>query len=511
MIKQTLRDLWTHGRDLIDWLPRVIARIPVTIHAKLVASFLLIVVLLIAVGVVGLQVLNEASRRTDEVVALQRKVAAYRQLQQVTTSQLYSVASLLSSPTEPQLESTLRQLDEFSYDVERLQFVAQDEVELLNKITTARDQFRAVVMKMTDLIRVGKISEATNLELTQAKPLADDLERFTNQLVNKAEADMVTKIDLNQKSYTNAQWQIIGFALGSIGLALGLGLAISWSVIGPVKQMDTRLKEIASGNLSERVDVPNRDELGTLAENLNWMNQEISTQSEQLADWNRTLEQRIQGQVEEIQLARERLVTAREEERRRLRRDLHDGLGPTLATLFQRLDTALSLVGHDPAAAALLLTDLKVQVRTTIADIRRLVYALRPPTLDEFGLLGSIREHAARLTESNGLKITVHAPDSFPPLPAAVEVAAYRIATEGMTNVVRHAQASKCCLTLDLTDALYLELVDDGVGIPPSSHPGVGTTSMRERAVELGGELRIDGLGGGTRICARLPIARLKD
>lgn len=507
-----LHQWWIKTRALLDWLPLVIARIPATIHAKLIASFLLIVGLLVTVGVVGLQVLNEANRRTEEVVALQRKLAAYRQLQQETTSQLYRVASVLLSADEPQLETTARQLNQFSYDVERLQFVAKDEVELLNQITADRDQFRAVVTQMIGLIRAGQIAQANNLQLTQAKPLADDLERLTNELVNKAEADMVTKIDLNRKSYASAQWQIIGFAVVSTALALLLGFAISWSVIGPVKQMDARLKEIAAGNFSGRVEVANRDELGTLAANLNWMNTEIAGQSDQLAQWNRTLEQRVQQQVEEIQHARERLVTAREEERRRLRRDLHDGLGPTLASLFQRLDTVLTLVPREPEAAVTLLVDLKSQVRTVIADIRRLVYELRPPTLDEFGLIGAIREHAARLTGADSLRLTILGPGSLPALPAAVEVAAYRIVLEGLTNVVRHAQASECCVKLTLTDALYIEIDDNGVGISPASHPGVGFTSMRERAVELGGTLQIDAVpGGGTRLWASLPLARAQE
>lgn len=506
------RQFLTSGQWLTDWLPLLIARVPVTLHAKLLASFLLIVVLLVIVGMVGMQVLNEANRRTDEVVALQRKLAAYRQLQQETTSQLYGVASVLTAPSEPQLETTLRQLNQFSYDVERLQFVAQDEVDLLHQINVDHDQFRAVVTQVIELIRNGKLAQANALQVTEARPLADDLERYANQLVNKAEADMVSKIDLNQKSYASAQWEIIGFAIGSIGLAIVLGFAISWSVIRPVKQMDARLKEIAAGQLAGHVDVSNRDELGTLAANLNWMNTEIAAQSDQLAQWNRTLEERVQQQVEEIQQARERLVTAREEERRRLRRDLHDGLGPTLASLFQRLDTVLALVAREPQAAATLLVDLKNQVRSVIADVRRLVYDLRPPTLDQFGLLGAIREHAARLSDGNGMRLTVRGPESLPPLPAAVEVAAYRIVLEGLTNVIRHAQASECCVKLSLNDALCIEIADNGIGMSPANHPGVGLGSMRERAVELGGELRMEAVpGGGTRLRARLPVSRLQE
>ncbi|MBK9714851.1 MAG: GAF domain-containing sensor histidine kinase [Kouleothrix sp.] len=213
----------------------------------------------------------------------------------------------------------------------------------------------------------------------------------------------------------------------------------------------------------------------------------------------------------DLQHSRERLVTAREEERRRLRRDLHDGVGPTLASLSQRLDTVGRLVPRDPDAAVAMLADLKAQVRATIADIRHLVYALRPPVLDELGLVSAIREHAASYDASGAgaPQVLVDAPEQLPPLPAAVEVAAYRIALEALTNIARHARARSCVvrLSLDGEQALCLEIADDGAGMPESARAGVGITSMRERASELGGDLRIEApVTGGTRVRARLPL-----
>ena len=213
----------------------------------------------------------------------------------------------------------------------------------------------------------------------------------------------------------------------------------------------------------------------------------------------------------DLQHSRARLVTTREEERRRLRRDLHDGLGPTLASLAQRLDTVRILVPRDPNAAVALLGDLTAQVKTTITDIRRLVYALRPPALDELGLVSALREHAAHYNESNGLSISMEAPERLPPLPAAVEVAAYRIVLEALTNVARHAHARTCHIHLELREAqvLYLEVTDDGGGLPKDYHAGVGLTSMRERAMELGGECRIEpGPTHGIRVVARLPLLK---
>jgi len=209
----------------------------------------------------------------------------------------------------------------------------------------------------------------------------------------------------------------------------------------------------------------------------------------------------------DLQRSRERLVTAREEERRRLRRDLHDGLGPALASLTLKLDAARNLLARDPAATEALLLELKTQTQTAIADIRRLVYDLRPPALDELGLVSALREYAARDVSVNGLRVSVEAPEHLPALPAAVEVAAYRIALEALTNVAHHAQAHQCVIRLLLADALQLEIIDDGLGLPADRPAGVGLHSMRERAAELGGTCAIGpGLGGGTRVVARLPL-----
>ncbi len=267
---------------MTEWLPRLVARVPASVHAKLLAAFLAIVVLLIAVGAAGLQVLSGVNRRTEELGKLQRKIAAYRQLQHDTTAQLYSVASALLVPDERTLEATLRQLNQFGYDLDRLQFVAKDEVELLGRVREDYDRFIQVVTRVVELIRGGKVAEGRELQTAQAGPLADRLERLTNQLVNKAEADMVASIEASQEAYATSRWVVIGFAVGSIALALVLGYAISWSLIGPVKQMDARLKQIASGDFSQQVEVPNRDELGTLAANLNRMSEELGRLYRQL-------------------------------------------------------------------------------------------------------------------------------------------------------------------------------------------------------------------------------------
>jgi len=201
-------------------------------------------------------------------------------------------------------------------------------------------------------------------------------------------------------------------------------------------------------------------------------------------------------------------VTAREEERRRLRRDLHDGLGPTLAGVTMGLHAARTFIDRDPAEAKRLLAGLEGQVEDAIADIRRLVYGLRPPALDEFGLVRALQLHATRIEAwPDGIEIVIDSPpEGLGRLPAAVEVAAYRIVTEAVTNVTRHAHARTCTVRLCLNGALELDVIDNGRGLDPAQPAGVGLTAMRERAAELGGALTIEQLCPGTRVRARLPV-----
>ncbi len=212
-----------------------------------------------------------------------------------------------------------------------------------------------------------------------------------------------------------------------------------------------------------------------------------------------------------MQRSREKLILAREEERRRLRRDLHDGLGPTLASLSQRIDAASSLVTQQPEEAVALLQTIKGQMRSTISDLRRLVYALRPPVLDEFGLISAIRDHTIPSQQSSGVHISLSAPEELPPLSAATEVAAFRIVEEALTNVVRHAQAQQCqiCLELTGTSELVMTITDNGKGLPQTYQASVGMHSMRERAEELGGRCTVQTRPtGGTQVSVSLPLSK---
>ena len=214
----------------------------------------------------------------------------------------------------------------------------------------------------------------------------------------------------------------------------------------------------------------------------------------------------------DLQRSREGLVAMREEERRRIRRDLHDGLGPALAGVALGLDAVHRMASPQAEAAAELADQLKVEVQQSLADVRRLVEDLRPPDLDQLGLVGALRHQAGKVTERDpGLEVEVEVDgEELPQLPAAVEVAAYRIATEALTNVGRHAAARTCRIALSMhdKDRLLVEIEDDGVGLGRGRPGGVGLTAMRERATELGGSLLVCGREhGGTLVTARIPVS----
>ena len=212
----------------------------------------------------------------------------------------------------------------------------------------------------------------------------------------------------------------------------------------------------------------------------------------------------------ELQLSRERLVLAREEDRRRIRRDLHDGLGPALGGVALRLDAAGNAIDTDPDRTRQLVRQSRQDVTEALADVRRLVHGLRPPALDDFGLVAALEHQVEAVASVLHAELDVDlAAGELGALPAAVEVAGFRIVSESLTNVVRHSGAGTCRVTLAVTDGgLRIEVVDDGRGIDPDVVAGVGLRSLRERAEELGGrcEVRCPATGG-TVVQAWIPIA----
>lgn len=208
--------------------------------------------------------------------------------------------------------------------------------------------------------------------------------------------------------------------------------------------------------------------------------------------------------AEALQVEQQRVVMATAAERERLRRDLHDGLGPSLTGIglgLEAVDTPAL-----PDRARPVMSRLRAEVAASLEEVRRILEDLRPGALEAQDLLGLLRGRAAHLTATSPVRVHVEAPEALPPLPADVEAAALRILDEALTNVVRHARATACCVRLSVTDALRLEVLDDGVGFSGGRPGGVGLPSMHARAAALGGQLHVEATPTGTRLFAELPV-----
>jgi signal transduction histidine kinase len=212
---------------------------------------------------------------------------------------------------------------------------------------------------------------------------------------------------------------------------------------------------------------------------------------------------------EELRDSRRRVVAALEEERRRVRRDLHDGLGPTLTGIAYSADAATNLVTADAEEAVRVLRSLRGDAREAIAEVRRIVYGLRPKALDELGLVGAVRQRTSDLHSTGGrvLAVDVAAPGELPELSAAVEVAAYRVAVEAVTNVARHAAVDRATVTFALVGdtRLRVRVADAGASERPWRH-GVGLSAMRERVEGVGGVLTVESGPDGAVVTADLPL-----
>jgi signal transduction histidine kinase len=265
----------------ISWLARLVARVPARIRTKLLVSLAVMVVVLVIIGGLGLRVLGESNTRFGTLATLQQKAATYRALQNQNTRLRELVTARMGLfvsvpvPSDETVESTLRQF-RGSYDLRRRVAVeGREERKLVAGIQSDYEQLVAVMTNAVELDRTGRRTEGQQLLLAQAVPVSDRIVSVTDQLTSNAEGRIATLVGDNDASYTNSRLIFLIAAAAAILLALVLGFAISSSLSGPVQRMDARLAELAEGDFSQRVDVPNRDELGTLAANLNRMNDEL--------------------------------------------------------------------------------------------------------------------------------------------------------------------------------------------------------------------------------------------
>ena len=449
----------------------LVAHAPTRVQVKLLAAFLVIVALLIMLGAVGLQVLSRVNQRTDELIGLQRKIEAYRQVQHDTTTQLYSVSSALLSTDEFTLSTALRQLNQFGYNVDRLQFVAKDEVSLLQAFRQDYDRFTAIVTDAVALIRANRIAEARELQSAEAVPLADRLERITDQLVNRAEADMVAGIEASDQAYATSQWIVVGFALGSIVLALILGYVISWSLIGPVTEIEVSLKQIAAGDFSGRLRVRNRDELGALAASVN-------RTSEQLGD--------LYHQLEFANLAKSQFLAAASHD---LRQPLH-----ALNLFFDQLRNARNQAERRELLARIDTAVISMNdLFDALLDISKLDAGVLTPVIAEFPvdrLLKRVETTFLAAARDKGLRLRIVSSAAWA---RSDFILLERILLNLVSNALRFTERGGIVIGCRRCNGhLRIDVCDSGVGIPEDQRRNIFSEfyqldgATRDRAGGLG-------------------------
>jgi len=292
-------------------------------------------------------------------------------------------------------------------------------------------------------------------------------------------------------------------SLLAASVALGLGVAIAVSVINPVRRMGEAMRRMASGDFSQPVQVHNRDELGELAKRINDTAEELAKlQQAALADERaRALRERIT-----------QVTLAQEEERRRISRELHDGLGPSLAAIVNKLRSCQYMVRADPQQAERELAEVTKSLKGHIQDVRHLIYDLRPLAVDQLGLVGAVQQQLERFGEETGIQAFSSMSGDIALDPLA-EVTVFRVVQECLSNVQKHANASQVEVRLQaMTNGLEVSVQDNGQGFDPhkivsgSNGEGVGLLSMRERAELVRGCLSVwSSPGNGCQVVLYVP------
>lgn len=530
-------------------LPRLLARLPASLHAKLSVGFFVIVALLLMLGLMGLRALNDANQRVDQLLQLQRNISVYRLLQHDATVQLYGVTKALLVPDPAVLESTLRQLYVFGYDVDRLSVAAEGDNELLDRVRADYKRFVDVVNRVMQRIRAGEVAAGRELQFAEAGPLAERLEREMNELVNRAEAEMLDNIDASHALYERSRWTFTVFGLASSALALALGFAISRSLTAPVAQMDQRLREIAAGNFERHVEVVNRDELGTLGENLNAMSDRLGELYRQLDRAKRDSESARQA----AELARGEAEQAMRsaEQAKRISEDANRHKTQFLANVSHELRTPLTaIIGFSEVLKERMFGDLNEKQADYVEDIHtsgRHLLALINLLLDlakiehgkmdvdisRFDLSVAIADASLFVQERaqrNGIALRTELAADLGEIDSD-ELRLKEILVNLLSNAVkftpRGGQIVVRAARLDGT--VQISVSDTGIGIAPehqskifeefhqikSSGPvrhegtGLGLALNRRFAELLGGDIRVvSELGKGSTFTFTLPVRK---
>ena len=501
-------------------LVNFVARINAGVFVKLLSGFLVGALLLLGMGILSLVVIARMSQRVNELNLLQEEVDRARQMIYAVTAQSHFRAMALVCefvPTPPSVSS-----DDCTPDPPWNDRIARSKIAFLNDLDqvdkmspAVKDTFISDVREANNrlagssddvlaLYQAGDIEDALDLHIAEEHEVSHQLEQAMTRLIEEAQQDTSDATAAFESDRGFLRAMVATFSGVSLAVAILLGFVLSWLVTGPVRRMGQAMGRIAAGDFSQPVRVENKDELGALASRINQTAEELARlQAATLAEERaRALQERI-AQV----------TLAQEEERRRISRELHDGLGPSLAAIGNRVRACRSIVRSDSELAERELEEIADGLTGSIREIRALINDLRPLSLDQLGLMEALRQHVETFGHETGIPVSFGSSleTALNPL---VEVTVFRIVQECLSNVGKHADASHVAVSLQPAGSgLELSVIDDGRGFDPAAAApdtgpvGMGLTSMRERAELLNGSLSVKSAPGeGCRIVLYIPL-----
>ncbi|HAL25220.1 MAG TPA: hypothetical protein DCP25_00565 [Chloroflexi bacterium] len=469
--------------------------------------------LLILLGVIGLVVLSEANARGQRVVDLERRVVAYDALRLETTQQLFAVETALATPDPQVIEAAVRQLGLTGYSVDRLEFVASAETDLVARVVAAHDQFAALNTLTLGLLRAGVIAEAERVQTVEVTPVADRLERLTNELVDRALAEVAQSIDDSRQAYARSQAIVLAFAGISLVFGLVLGLALGFSIIRPLRAIGSRVERIAAGDFSDHVRVDNRDELGALAANIDRMNDQLGRLYADLEAANRHKSEFLSNMSHELRTPLNAIIGFSEVLLQRLFGDLNERQADYLQDILDSGKHQLALVND-------------------VLDLSKVEAGRMELQLSTFSLEAAIDNGITMLRESAARGDVVLEVECDPRVDSieADERKVRQVLFNLLSNAVKFTPkgGTVSVRTRARSDAVEISVDDTGVGIAPEDQgrifeefgqakdgksregsTGLGLT-LAKRFVELhGGSMTLrSAVGQGSTFTFVLPLRR---
>ena len=498
-------------RPLVD----LVARIHASVHAKLLSGFLVGALLLLGMALLSLVVIDRMSARVEELTRLQDDMDRARRMEYLITAQSHFRAMALLTNDDGNNTKIALAKEEFLENLDLMDGASRPEnADLFNRARAANNRFAESSAMVLDLYEEGKIDEGLALHIAEEHGVSHEIEHAMREL----QGDAIGRMDVARAEFesdkgliTRIVWTFSGVSLAT---AVLLGFVTSWSFIRPVRTIDNALAQIARGNFKQRIEVPNRDEFGTLGSNLNRMRQQLASLYDELSTLNGTLQTRLDELQEAHRQLQEYAAQAGElatvQERNRLARELHDSVTQTIFSMTLTTEAAHILLQRDPSQVTPQLDRLQELAQGVLSEMRSLIQQLRLCPVEEGRLVSALQKHLTALEGTEGLIVDFHV-EGEEQLPADQEEGLFRIAQEALNNVTKHAKTDRVAVTLRMLNEEALLLVEDhGVGFDPARQPatgeGFGLTSMKERVDILGGTLEVrSSPGEGTAIMVKLP------